>query len=91
MNRIIVNYDHLNKGLLKVLTETFPNGIDEEDLISFTTPKGERISAVELKTSEGIYLVKHCLKLRERMEDYEIEEIDPPLDLSEIGAQDEEE
>lgn len=68
---------------MSLLNQRFPNGIEEEDLIFFNTPKGKRESAVEIRTPEAVYLIKMSLRLKEQLEDYEIEDIEPPVELEE--------
>jgi hypothetical protein len=85
----IVEYDHLSHKLRKALHERFPGGIKEEDIIHFETPKEGWVSAVELHDDQETYLVKYSLSTREKLEEYTIEDIDPPQDLQEESEESE--
>ena len=66
MKRVIKDYRTIGVELLQLLIKSFPDGIYEEDLICFTQPTGENISAVELRTNDTVYLIKmnHALQLK---------------------------
>lgn len=70
MKRVIVDYAKLNKDILELLVETYPDGYDYKNIVSFQNHKGETIKAVEVKTEDTIYLVKISSKLEQTMEDY---------------------
>lgn len=74
MIRKIVDYQKLNEDILNLLVNKFPNGYDDDDVISFRNAKNEIIEAVEVKTDDTIYLVKVGVKLVKAMEDFEDEE-----------------
>jgi hypothetical protein len=76
MIRKIVDYQKLNEDILNLLVERFPDGYDEDDIISFRNAKNEVIEAVEVKTEEAIYLVKVGKKLVKAMEDFENDDDD---------------
>ena len=71
MKRIIVDYLKLNKDILDLLVEKFPDGYDDDHIISFRNAKNEIIEAVEVRTDDTIYLVKVGVKLVKAMEDHE--------------------
>ena len=73
MIRKIVDYQKLNEDILNLLVEKFPDGYDDEDIISFRNAKNEIIEAVEVRTDDTIYLVKVGVKLVKAMEDHEEE------------------
>ena len=58
MKRIIKDYKTISQEHADLIAEHFPNGFENENLISFTTPKGEFIKALEIKTEDTIYLFK---------------------------------
>jgi hypothetical protein len=58
MKRIIKDYRTLSPEYLELIDKHYPNGFESDNLISFVTPKGEFIKALEIKTSEAIYLFK---------------------------------
>ena len=63
MRRIIIDHKKLTPALAASLLEKFPNGYGDDDLIAFKTPGGEWVEAVELQTSEALYLVKISKRL----------------------------
>lgn len=74
MKRLIVDYKKLNKDILDLLVEKFPDGYDDSDIITFRNLKNEVIEAVEVRTEDTIYLVKVGTRLIQAMEDYGDEE-----------------
>lgn len=70
MIRKIVDYQKLNEDILNLLVEKFPDGYDDDDIISFRNAKNEIIEAVEVRTDDTIYLVKVGVKLVKAMEDF---------------------
>src|SRR5690554_6392908 len=74
MKRVIVDYQKLNEDIFDLLVEKFPDGYDDEDIISFRNTKNEIVEAVELRTADSIYLVKVGVRLIQAMEDYSDEE-----------------
>ena len=71
MKRIIVDYNKLNTEILDLLIETYPDGYDDNDIISFRNLQGEQIEAVEVKADNTIYLVKIGKKLQQAIKEYE--------------------
>ncbi|MDA9892968.1 hypothetical protein N9D50_03140 [Flavobacteriaceae bacterium] len=69
MKRIIVDYNKLNTEILDLLVEKFPDGYDDNDIISFRNAKGEQIEAVEIRTNDTIYLVKIGKKLQQAIQE----------------------
>lgn len=63
MKRIIVDYNKLNTEILDLLVKKFPDGYDDNDIISFRNSNGEQIESVEIRTNDTIYLVKIGKKL----------------------------
>jgi len=71
MQRIIVDYKKLTPELLKLLTEKFPDGYDDRDIITFDDLHNQTIEAVEVKTKDSIYLVKVSSKLHYTMTNFD--------------------
>ncbi|PWK19975.1 hypothetical protein [Xanthomarina spongicola] len=71
MKRIIVDYKKLTPKLLKLLTDKFPDGYNDDDVITFENHKNEIIEAVEVRTNESVYLVKVSSKLHYTMNNFE--------------------
>ena len=70
MIRKIVDYQKLSEDILNLLVDKFPDGYDDDDVITFRNAKGEVIEAVEVKTEDTVYLVKIGTKLIRAMEDF---------------------
>jgi DNA-directed RNA polymerase subunit delta len=76
MIRKIVDYQKLNEDILNILVEKFPDGYDDDDIISFKNANNELIEAVEVRTDDTIYLVKIGVKLVKAMEKHQEEDYD---------------
>ena len=76
MIRKIVNYQKLNKDILNLLVDKFPDGYSDKDIIAFRNAQNEYIEAVEVKTEDTVYLVKIGKRLVQAMEKNEEEEVD---------------
>lgn len=75
MKRIIIDYKKLTPELLKVLTEKYPDGYGDNDIITFDNHRNETIEAVEVKTDDSIYLVKVSSKLHYTMTNFDKDNI----------------
>jgi hypothetical protein len=58
MTRRLIDYRKLDHQLAALLIENYPYGYGDEDIISFKNIKGDYVEAVELKTTDTLYLVK---------------------------------
>ena len=58
MKRVIKDYKSIEQEHIDLINEHFPNGFENDDLVSFTTPKGQFIKALEIRTADTIYLFK---------------------------------
>ncbi|RKR13279.1 hypothetical protein CLV91_1996 [Maribacter vaceletii] len=74
LNRVIVDFKKLTPEVLKLLVDRYPDGYDDNDIISFRNSHGERIEAVEVLTVDTKYLVKISEKLEYTMENYDEED-----------------
>ncbi|MFL0353875.1 hypothetical protein [Xanthomarina sp. GH4-25] len=90
MKRVIVDYQKLNEDILDLLVEKFPDGYDDEDIISFRNIKNEIVEAVEVKTEDTIYLVKVGVRLVQAMEDHDEDDHDDDDEdvVEEVAAKD---
>ncbi|MGO2357670.1 hypothetical protein [Mesonia sp.] len=91
MKRVIVDYKKLTPEILGLLVEKYPDGYDDDHIITFKNAKNETIEAVEVKTEDCIYLVKVSTRLENTManyeeDDYENEDLNEPIE--EINAND---
>ncbi|WP_350285959.1 hypothetical protein [uncultured Croceitalea sp.] len=58
MRRIIVDYKKLDHTVAAQLIDLYPHGYGDDDIIVLKKPNGELVEAVEVVTSDTIYLVK---------------------------------
>ena len=84
MKRIIVDYKKLTPEILGLLVEKYPDGYDDDQVISFKNAKNETVDAVEVRTEDSIYLVKVSTRLENTManfdeDDYEDSEFNDPI------------
>lgn len=84
MRRIIVDYKKLTPEILSLLVEKYPDGYDDNHIISFKNAKNEWVEAVEVKTEDTIYLVKVSARLEVSManfdeDDYTEDEFSEPI------------
>lgn len=76
MTRKIVDYQKLNNDILALLTQKFPDGYSDNDIIIYKNTRNEIIETVEVKTEDTIYLVKVGKRLIEAMENFETDDED---------------
>ncbi|WP_034039867.1 hypothetical protein [Wocania ichthyoenteri] len=81
MQRIIVDYKKLTPEVLNLLTEKFPDGYGDDDIITFDNHRNETIEAIEIKTPDAIYLVKVSSKLHYTMTNFDSDNIE----LNDLG------
>lgn len=85
MKRIIVDYKKLTPEILSLLVEKYPDGYDDDQIITFKNAKNETVEAVEVRTSDTVFLVKVSSRLEVTManfdeEDYEDSEFEEPIE-----------
>jgi hypothetical protein len=71
LNKVLIDFKKLTPEVLKLTVEKFPDGYDDDDVISFRNSQGQRIEAVEVITEDTKYLVKISEKLEYTMANYE--------------------
>ena len=76
MKRVIVDYKKLTPEILSLLVEKYPDGYDDDQIISFRNEKNEKIEAVEVRTEDSIYLVKISTRLENTMANYDEDDYD---------------
>lgn len=84
MKRVIVDYKKLTPEILSLLVEKYPDGYDDDQIISFKNAKNETVEAVEVRTEDSIYLVKVSTRLENTManydeDDYEESDFNEPI------------
>ncbi|MBR9756775.1 MAG: hypothetical protein GYB39_01725 [Algicola sp.] len=76
LKRVIVDFKKLTPEILALLVEKYPDGYDEDHIISFRNAKNEIVEAVEVTTKDTKYLVKVSTKLAVTMENYDEDDYD---------------
>ena len=66
-----IDFKKLTPEILALLVEKYPDGYDEDQVISFRNIKNEIVEAVEVTTEDTKYLVKVSTKLATTMENYD--------------------
>ena len=92
MQRVIIDYEKLTPEIVLLLNEKFPDGYDDNDIITFKSHNNETIDAVEVSTSDTIYLVKIGKHLVDSMANIDLfdDDVNEEID-SDIIIKDEEE
>ncbi|MDG5490271.1 hypothetical protein [Psychroserpens sp. SPM9] len=100
LKRVIVDFKKLTPEILALLVEKYPDGYDDDHIISFKNANNEIVEAVEVTTVDTKYLVKVSTKLEVTMENYDEDDYedfdeddpeavqDPDLETDEIDDED---
>jgi len=96
MRRVIVDFKKLNKDILDLLVTKYPDGYDDDHIITFKNSLNEIVECVEVRTDDTLYLVKVSKSLITAMEDHDLEEdeiikedVENELDIDEIKDEEE--
>ena len=76
LKRVIVDFKKLTPEILALLVERYPDGYDDDQIISFRNQHNDMIEAVEVITEDTKYLVKVSSKLALTMENYDEDDYD---------------
>lgn len=76
LKRVIVDFKKLTPEILALLVERYPDGYDDDQIISFRNQHNDLIEAVEVTTENTMYLVKVSSKLSLTMENYDYDDFD---------------
>ncbi len=71
LKRVIVDFKKLTPEILALLVAKYPDGYDDDHIISFRNHHNDLIEAVEVTTEDTKYLVKVSSKLSVTMENYD--------------------
>ncbi len=71
LKRVIVDFKKLTPEILAMLVDKYPDGYDDDNVITFRNAKNELVEAVEVTTDDTKYLVKVSTKLAVTMENYD--------------------
>ena len=74
MKRIIVGFDKLSPKILNLFVERYPDGYGDNDIIEFKNGTGETIQAVELKSTDTVYLIRIGKKINQIIQEFEDEQ-----------------
>ena len=74
LKRVIVDFKKLTPEILSLLVEKYPDGYDDDNIITFKNANNEIVDAVEVTTTDTKYLVKVSTKLQVTMENYDEED-----------------
>ena len=84
LRRVIVDYKKLTHDILDLLVTKYPDGYDDDHIVTFRNAQNELIECVEVRTSDTVYLVKISKRLVAAMEDFDSDDDDSDTDLEEI-------
>lgn len=88
--RVIVDFKKLTPEILGMLVEKYPDGYDDDHIISFRNAKNDLIEAVEVSTEDTKYLVKVSTKLQSTMDNYDEDDYEDYDDTEPIVEQEQE-
>ncbi len=71
LKRVIVDFKKLNSSILDLLVTKYPDGYNDDDIITFRNAQNEIVECVEVKTEDILYLVKVSKRLVAAMEDFD--------------------
>lgn len=71
LKRVIVDYKKLDNHMLNLLVEKFPDGYDDDDIVTYRNANNEVVECIEVRTEDTAYLVKVSKRLVMAMEDYD--------------------
>ena len=80
MKRIIIGFDKLTPEILNLFVERFPDGYGDNDIIEFKNSTGETIQAVELKSTDTVYLIRIGKKMNQIIQEFEDEQSELNVD-----------
>lgn len=86
LKRVIVDYKKLDNHILNLLVEKFPDGYDDDDIVTYRNASNEVVECIEVRTEDTAYLVKVSKRLVMAMEDHE--DIDTDSDTDEESSLD---
>lgn len=75
MRRVIVDIKKLTPELLAMLVDRYPDGYDDDDIITFKNAHNDTIEAVEVRTEDTIYLIKVSSRLASVMANFDEDEL----------------
>ena len=58
MKRVITSFKNANRELLNAISQEYPRGVGEDELVNFPKAGGGSIRAIEIVLNDCLYLVK---------------------------------
>lgn len=92
LRRVIVDFKKLTHDILDLLVTKYPDGYDEDNIVTFRNAQNELVECVEVRTIDTVYLVKISKRLVAAMEDFDADDDDDDdseNDLDELEDTDE--
>ncbi|WP_127136618.1 hypothetical protein [Flagellimonas oceanensis] len=89
MKRILIDYKKVDHKVAAKLIDSYPDGYGDDDILTIKKPSGEVIEAVEVKTTDTIYMVKISKSLSNFIANFE-ETIEKELDKELVASEFEE-
>lgn len=86
LKRVIVDYKKLDNHILNLLVEKFPDGYDDDDIVTYRNASNEVVECIEVRTEDTAYLVKVSKRLVMAMEVHE--DVDTDSDSDEESSLD---
>lgn len=77
-----MDYKSCPSEVLEILQQKYPYGFTK-DLIKFQNAKGDTISGVRVELDDIVYLVKVNVRLKEMVQDYELDDDDDDIEKDE--------
>lgn len=74
LKRVIVDYKKLDNHMLNLLVEKYPDGYDDDDIVTYRNASNEVVECIEVRTEDTAYLIKVSKRLVMAMEDYDVNE-----------------
>jgi hypothetical protein len=74
LKRVIVDYKKLDNKVLNLLVEKYPDGYDDDDIVTYRNADNEVVECIEVRTEDTAYLIKVSKRLVMAMEDYDVNE-----------------
>ncbi|MBO0322312.1 hypothetical protein J0X14_08395 [Muricauda sp. CAU 1633] len=72
MKRVIVDFKKLDNRILNLLVEKYPDGYDDDDIVTYRNASNEVVECIEVRTEDTAYLIKVSKRLVMAMEDYDV-------------------
>ena len=91
LKRVIVDYKKMDHKMLDLIVEKFPDGYDDDDIVTYRNSNNEVVECIEVRTDDTAYLIKVSKRLVMAMEDHEVPDNDEETSLDMDGLESSEE